>query len=450
MKLKIKALLFALLTLGTVGLLTGCAADPTPYEVNNKDGYTVSVKYDANGGVFTTNTTVIVDSFNVSDVNKNGDGNAEVALIAPDNELRGGTNTFTATKAGYFLAGWYAQRTQTGTDSEGNPIYTYGDRWDFEKDKLEVDTSKTYTAEEPVMTLYAAWVPMFEVDIFSLTDGELLTTYVVNPLESTEIQIPKWNEETGKLAMYDFPTKMGYTMTGVYYDAAGKKPVTDAVINHVGEVDYETATATKTRMKLFVDWAEGEWYHIYTAEQLVDNASVVGNYVICADLDFTDQAWPTSFMHGNFGGTIVGNGHVFKNVTAVQTDNSKTNTGLFGNLAENANVSNITFENPTLILEGGNRIEGARIGLFAGMIAEEATISDIKILNGSLKISSKCFFDANMKCNIGLLTAFDAERAGVEAQISCEATGEKPENVHISVDENTVTVEIVTGETVTQ
>ena len=106
--MKIKAMLVALLTLTTFTLLTGCSGEKTPYEVNDEENYTVSVKYDANGGVFTTNTSVIVDSYNVSEMNTNG-GMAEIALIAPDNAVRG-NDAFTPINNGYFLAGWYAGR----------------------------------------------------------------------------------------------------------------------------------------------------------------------------------------------------------------------------------------------------------------------------------------------------------------------------------------------------
>ena len=137
MKQRIKVLLLTLLTLGTLALVTGCGSEQTPYQVNDSENYNVSVKFDANGGTFTTNTSVIVDSFNISDMTANGSGNVELALITPDNELRK-TDAFTAVKSGYFLAGWYAERTETGKDADGNAIYSYGKKWDFENDVLEV------------------------------------------------------------------------------------------------------------------------------------------------------------------------------------------------------------------------------------------------------------------------------------------------------------------------
>ena len=442
MKLKIKALVLALLTLGTVGLLTGCAAEQTPYEKNDSENYSVSVKFDANGGIFTTNTSVIVDSFNLSDMNTNSEGNAEIALISPDNSLRG-NDAFTAVKNGYFLAGWYSQRTETGTDSEGNPVYTYGDKWDFESDLLEVDVSQTYSSAEPVMTLYAAWVPMFEIEFYSLNDGEFINSYVFDPTTAEDLKVPAWDEKTGAIQMYNFPEKSGYTFNGVYLDAEGKSPVTTETIAHSGVVDYESGVAKDSTMKLYVDWVEGEWYHIYNVDQFLENASVNGCYEIHADLDFTDEIWPTSFMYGNFAGTIKGNGHTLKNIQVTQTNNSKVNAGLFGNLTENASISDVTFENVSVTIQAGTRMAGTSYGLFAGTISDAAQVNNVKILSSTLKIDSKCYFGVD-DYTIGLLCGMGNASVVADADITCEATGDNPENVKITVSGNEVIVEIVT------
>ena len=439
--MKIKAILIALLTLGTACLLSGCAAETSPYEKNDSENYSVSVKYDANGGVFTTNTSVIVDSFNISGMTANSQGNAEIALISPDNSLRG-NDAFTAVRNGYFLAGWYSERTET-LDENGNAVYVYGNKWDFDKDILEVDASKTYSSAEPVMTLYAAWVPMFEIEFYSLSDGELLNTYVFDPTLVDSIKVPAWDEKTGAIEMFEFPEKSGYTFDGVYLDAEGKNPVTTETLAHSGSVDYSNGVAKNPTMKLYVDYIEGEWFHIYTAQQFIKNASVNGYYEIHADLDFTDEVWPTSLMYGNFGGKINGNGHSFKNITFRQTNNSKVNAGLFGNLTEKANISDVTFENVNFTIQAGTRVAGTSYGLLAGTISDTAQISNIKILSSTLKIDSKCYFGVT-DYTIGLVCGMGNADVVADAQISCEATGDNPENVQIAVSGNQVTVEIVT------
>lgn len=441
MKLRTKILLLALLLVGTVSVTTGCGSDENPYEVNDELNYTVSVRYDANGGTFTTNTSVIVDSYNVSDLTANGSGEAEIALISPDNANRG-NDAFTAVRNGYFLAGWYAERTETGVDKDGNTIYTYGKKWDFESDKLTVDADGTYSAAEPVMTLYAAWVPMFEIEFYSLQTGDLLETMTINPLLTESIEVPAWNEETGAVDMNDFPKNSGYTFNGVYLDAEGNQAVETDTIAHCGVVDYETGTAKDSVMKLYVDWLEGEWYHIYSVEQFIDNANVNGCYEIHADLDFTDEIWPSAFMYGNFAGTINGNGYTMKNIEIVQTNNSKMYAGLFGNLTETANISNVTFENVTFTIEAGTRVAGTSFGLFAGNIVTGATVSDVKVLSSTLQIDSGSYFGVD-DYSIGLLCGMGDATVVADAEITCVAVGEEPEKVQITVNGNEVTLEFL-------
>lgn len=442
MKKRIKATLFALTTLAAITFVSGCSSEETPYEINNEDNYTVSVKYDANGGNFTTNTSVIVDSYNIADMQKNSAGEAEIALISPDNSLRG-NDAFTAIKNGYFLAGWYATRTETGVDSEGNPVYTYSDKWDFEEDLLKVDSSKSYTANEPVITLYAAWVPMFEIEFYSLDSGDYIDSYTFDPTVVSEIKVPEWNNETGAIEMYDFPERSGYTFDGVYYDVYGNQVVDTQVIGHTGELDYETGTAKNNVMKLYVKWVEGEWYHIYNAEQFIESASVDGNYEIHADLDFTDEIWPSSLMYGNFSGTIKGNGYVFKNIELVQTNNSKVNAGLFGNLTEASQITDLTFENVNFTIKSGTRMVGTCFGLLAGTISGDAKLTGVKVLGSTMKIDSGCYFGVD-DYSIGLLCGMGNADVVPDAEITCVATGDNPEKVSIAVSGNTVTVDIAT------
>ena len=217
MKLRIKTVLLTLLAIGSICLFTACGSEKTPYDVNNEENYTVSVKFDANGGVFTTNTSVIVDSYNVSTMNADEDGYVEIPLLTPDDEARG-NDAFKATKSGHFLAGWYAERSISGEDEDGNPIYTYGEKWDFEDDYLEVVVDKEYSSQEPVITLYAAWVPLFEIEFYSLEDGKLVDSYVYDPTLVKEIKAPALDEKSGKMEMYNFPERDGYTYQGAYYD----------------------------------------------------------------------------------------------------------------------------------------------------------------------------------------------------------------------------------------
>ena len=416
MKLNKKAILLILLVATVILVTAGCAAAKNPYRTNDAEGYNVSIKFDANGGFFTTNTSVIVDSYNLADLPKDSNGDAQIALLSPDDPRRG-KEVFTAVKNGYFLVGWYAQ-----CSGEGENV-TYADKWDFENGTYTVKADGSYSASEPVLTLYAAWAPLLEIQVYDLNSGAMVNSTAFSPLEADleQIQLPYWDEKSGAVLMGKFPEYDGYTWGDVYLDAEGTQKVEGAQIAHTGKVNYDNATVENGTMKLYVDFMEGEWFHITSAKQLVSNASVSGNYILDADLDFTDQIWPTAFMHGNFTGTIVGNGHKISNVAITQTNNSKINTGLFGQLTENASISDVTFENTTLTIEGGTRVSGASFGLFAGTASDKAQISNVAI-SGKVQIAADAYFGTDDYV-IGLLCG-TGEPAVDDSAITCEIVGE--------------------------
>ena len=430
MKLNKKAILLILLIVTVVLAAAGCAATQNPYRTNDAEGYNISIKFDANGGFFTTNTAVIVDSYNLADLPKDSNGDAQIALLAPDDSRRG-KEAFTAVKNGYFLAGWYTQ-----CSGEGENI-TYANKWDFENSTYSVKADGTYSATEPVLTLYAAWIPLFEIEIYDLDSGLKINSTTLSPLETDleHIQLPSWDEKTGSVLMGKFPKYDGYTWGDVYLDAEGTQKVENTEIAHTGKVNYDNATAQNATMKLYVDYMEGEWFHITSAKQLVSNASVSGNYILDADLDFTDQIWPTALMHGNFTGTIVGNGHTISNVAITQTNNSKVNTGLFGQLTEEASISDVTFENTTLVIQGGTRVPGASFGLLTGTVSDKAQISNVAI-TGKIQIAADAYFGTDDYV-IGLLCGM-GETAVDDTGITCEIAGENTQGITATVENGKV------------
>lgn len=401
-------------------VISGCADNRTPYEINNNDGYTVSVKFDANGGIFTTNTSVIVDSFNPNE-------STEIALLSPDDSKRG-NDAFTAINNGHFLAGWYKERIE-----EADGSYTYSGRWDFEADRVEINPSVEYKSDDPVLTLYAAWIPLFNIEFYNIDDSVLNGTYNFDPSTVTEFMLPSLNEETGVVDMFQVPERSGYTFENVYYDEAATVKIDSDAIVHPGVVDYEKGIASNTTLKLYVEWKEGEWYHIYNVEQFLDNASVKGNYEIHADLDFTDKNWPTSFMYGKFSGVINGNGYTMKNIDLEQTNNSKENAGLFGCLTETAEIMDVKFENVTFTMKAGTRKVGSCFGLFAGRILPEAKINNVSITASKLQIDSACYFGVE-DYSVGLICGMGDTNGITVSEIDYKAIGDAPETVDVVVN----------------
>lgn len=428
-------ILLAILIVSIIALIVGIILLPkgnsgNVYDENDALGYNVSVKFDANGGTFTTNTTVIVDSFS-------GDQDG-IALISPEDSRRG-NDAFTVTKNGHFLAGWYKERTEK-TDENGEIVYEYSGKWDFENDILEIDQNKEYSASSPALTLYAAWIPLFEIEFYSLDSGELIDTINYNPIDTKSLEIPAWDEKTGAIEMYKFPEREGYTYNKAYLDAEGTKQLTGETLVHPGTVDLKNATAKDSVLKLYIDWTEGEWYRIYNVDQFVESAKLKGNYELFADLDFTDKIWPTTFVYGNFSGVIKGNGHTIKNVQITQSNNSKVNGGLFGYITDSASITDVNFENITFTIKAGTRKVGTSYGLFAGTISDKANISSVNIINSHLQIDSSAYFAVD-DYSIGLVCGMGDSSKIATAQIDCTAIGDNPEKVTITVNENSVTVD---------
>ena len=232
-----------------------------------------------------------------------------------------------------------------------------------------------------------------------------------------------------------------------YHDRAVKyvrldghtQPVDTEVITHSGSVNYDNGTSSNGSMKLYVDWLEGEWFHIYTAEQFIKNAKLNGNYVIHEDLDFADVIWPTSLMHGVFTGTIEGNGHTFKNVSAAQTNNSKMVSGLFGQIKDTAKITDLTIENAAFTIQKGARVNGSSFGLLAGQIDDNATLNNVKIIDSKLQIDSNCAF-LSEDYSIGLICGTGNEHSIDASGITCIAVGDAPETVEITLEGTSVRV----------
>ena len=430
-----KRIPLCLLLLITVLLFAGCGEE-NPYAVNNSENFTVSIRFDANGGSFTTtDTRAITDSYNIANMAVNAEGKVEIPLLDPSDKTR--KDACTAAKDGYFLAGWYTQRTE---NADGT--YTYSDAWDFTSDRVQVDPNGQYSAEEPVLTLYAGWAPEFTVEYYDRADNTLIGTYKFSPASGMDVQIPEWDEETGALEMYKVPKRAGYTLQTISYDQEGLQIVDTPTITHPAVLDIASATVTNGTLKLYTSWKEGEWYRITSAQQFAKNFNPQGCYDILADLDFADVTWPTALMHGNFTGKINGNGHTISNVTLLQTDNSRLHTGLFGNLTEGAVVQDLTFDHVTLTIKGGARVAGASFGLLAGTISSDAQVTSVAVTESQLLIHSRCYF-AFEDYVIGLLCGtgnVEADPSG----ITCVATGDNPEKVNITVNDSMVNLEFVT------
>lgn len=314
--------------------------DKPPYEDYDKDGYTVSVKFDANGGYFkNAGNLYLTDTYHFSSLPQNSQGQKEVYVVDPNSENRQKQDRYDIRETvmrGYFFAGWYAEKTPVLDENDvqkmddlGNPLYQYSGCWDFSKPLLIDATPETaYTSENPVLTLHAAWVRVPSVEIYETINGEeiKIAEYEIgsadtagqNLIKLPEIKFKKdgthefdfgtlkdakayvylTNEETAestdpqgeigkkypwedreRVVIIDDQTNAVYTMffNGFSLDES-RAEILSGTVEHPYKYDVQTATISNPVMKLYVDFEtkEGEWHKIYSAEEFCNEDNVLG------------------------------------------------------------------------------------------------------------------------------------------------------------------------------
>ncbi len=418
-KIAVLGLLLALCIAGVAFAATKCSKDTSPYKGYSEAGYSFSVKYDANGGTFTTNTDTLIDTYNINDLPANEDGQKVASLLDPNSSARG-NQAYLAAKVGYYLAGWYQVRTEI-KDEDGNVTgYIYSGKCDFENAKLYIDPDKNYNPEKPVVTLYAAWVPSLTYEFYSV-DGEgntvLIGTKDMNPIGSSEITVPAYNPETGVVDINDFPYLQNNTYSEIYTDKECTEKITDATIAHTGSYDDSTATVANPTMKIYCKLLDGIHVRVDSADKLIANANLNGVYTLEGDLDFSGKRWPEVFSEGSFSGKIIGNGYSIKNVTLEQSNNSVTSFGLFGQISEGAVIKNVTFDNITVNVKAGSRLN-ANIGIIAGVLAD-GVMDSVKLKNSKMVVYTKQIASGTViKPDYGLVCALGSV-SGVDFSVNC-------------------------------
>ena len=408
-------------------LASACTAKGKDDEMAER-GYMVSVTYDAGSGrFFSRDGVTLKDYVNPNTFDKDGDGVAEIKLLAPEDPSRKAS----VGKTGHFLAGWYASRElvlsedgkivdangkeleelSDGTwivkgtkDTASYPVYQYSDPWDFENDRLMYDPNKlTETDGKLSLTLYAGWVPYYEFHYYYMENGQwtkkATTSFDYDRNlkmggDKNTIWTPDWKDGAmnyqhayaDNSSQYSFPKQDGTTFLKAYTDENKQNEINGSFV-HQGALDRDNCTAINPVQNVYVTVEEGERYRISTANQLVDTANADGYYEIYADLDFTGLSWPGVFSLTEFNGKF----YTASNVASVTLSNisatlssSVTYGGLFGKLGDKAVLENVKFENVTIDFNGVSGFSG-KFGLFAGDISEQATLSGVSV-GGTLKI----------------------------------------------------------------
>ena len=450
MNKKLRIILLVIVALASVLLIASCG-DESHYDEYDEGGYQISVKYDANGGILTEATSVIVDTYALNSL-PTKDGVKVAKLINPaDKETRGDVNKFKPTRNGYSFVGWYAERTEK-IEANGEVSYTYSKMWDFEKDRLELDPNGDYSASEPVLTLYAAWIPKFSFEFYSIDDPEtLLKSYEV--AANSEIAMPYWDKKTGEIYMGVFPEIENKTFLSVYSDPEGKNKLTGENVKHSGTLNLENATAVNPTMKLYIDTMDGEWKHIYTASQL-GKIDLNGNYIIMNDLDFHYKdvlgrdkfySWADYLIGGKFTGKLIGaetEGGApikIKNLRYAQLSGASVySVGMFGQISAEAEMKNLAFEDMILTMDkGATATANVSFGMLAGKIEKGADIKNVSV-GGTIEIYSNCRFKDVKQVFVGLASGSNNNQGIDFSGVSVSIVGDNPERITYIINGNRV------------
>ncbi len=435
MNKKIKILMVTCLVLLVCAIFASCSGNT--YDEYDKAGYNITVKYDANGSYFgNAGQLYVTDTYSQESLKVNEDGKLELPLVNPEDDVRGKENAPEVARSampGYSFAGWYSKREAlkdaSGNivkDDKGNTVYTYGGKWNFDGNYL-LDV-KDYSASEPAITFYAAWVRNPSVEIY---DGEnLVATYEIkNPMlgKNSIISAPyldlkkgeynfgtlkdalvvgtntkySWNE---RFVTYENGAVTSF-FDGLYLDSACQSPIS-AEQRHTYTYDEATATIGNLTMKLYINYEQkdGEWYRVYSAKQFVNNAKADGNYEIMADIEFDElTAWPNIFKNNDFSGTISGGGFKISGIV-LESSSSKT-FGMFKSLTKDAKIENVVFDGVSALIERADRTPGARYALVAASIEEGFAFENVEFTDAVLKISASSPIQYSPEYEIGLVCA---------------------------------------------
>ena len=364
--------------------VVSCNQWDTPYKQLNKDGNTVSVKYNINGGVFLeTPDVTLVDVFNLVNAKSLGGGKKSIVPIDPANESVRGTAQ-TVSRTNHFFAGWYV----TNVNADGSYTIT-SQKWNF-GDSFIFEASKAKEAEKPVLVLSARWIPFTTFNFYKQNEDGSFPQEPTTSVVAEKLELPVWNESTGALRYNQYPKFDDWTFEEAFSSSDMSEKITETLQGESYFDEILNDFITKS-INVYVTYKKGTWYKIHNASSFINNASSSAIYDIQADLDFEGAIWPATFSSNTFNGKIYGNNHTFSNISALQySDNTKLSYGLFGIVGSTALIKDLTFTNVSFTIGGLDNSNGnpSYYGIFAGKIENGAQLQSVTLSNAKLLLNS--------------------------------------------------------------
>ena len=394
MKKGLTILIAAMVIIVAAIALTSCSQWDTPFEDLDKTGNSVSVKYFAGeGGMFLDREGItLVDVFKADEYETGIDGKKEIYLVSPEAaDVRLPGNAAAGKKMithqnieSVKLLGW------AGCDENGNPIKDENGQykfWDFKTQPLRVSTDESYSSANPVLNLVAIWQPYASFEIYAVDgDGEPKLLETIN--QTSFLYLPAWRVGESEIDMGDFANRRGYTFLSAYLDAELTQQLTGETFEPELDEDADAAPV----IKIYTTWEDGEWYRIYTAKQLKDNADRNGCYRLMNDIDFTGVTWPAGFSGYEFNGVFDG-GDAGYTISGISYSGSTTkeSVALFQAIGAKAVFRNVTFDSISVSVNGLGKPKEVSYGILAAKIIDGATFEGVTLSNSALILTDKYF-----------------------------------------------------------
>lgn len=386
MSRKLKKILLIALTLCFVCCFaSACSLGNSLEKEKEAHNLTASVTYHANGGEFNNNSYVGTMWY------------SEPYVYAVGLQISA-SGTFTVSYDNHTLEGWYFAKT----DENGEIVYTDKENGIVELgEKFDFDTYRLSDGEN--LDLYARWIrdQVLEVllapeksignklvyDDKTYNAGDKIKEY--NFGTTQRVEEPKMDLFTGKFSSVS-SSPDGYVFAEFYNDEA----CTEKVVWPV------EATGTEENVKIYAKYLSEEWtviskssdlYQMFTGKKVDDITVVNGKFFIKNDItaDFSDIVTASPDMY--FSGVIQGNGYTLSDlkVRQVQVDKPGSKFSLFGNITEDAIISNLTIKDCSWEFTAKrDNTEFYAYFLYSEM-NEKATVSNFVLDGGSMKVNTK-------------------------------------------------------------
>lgn len=297
------------------------------------------------------------------------------------------TGTDEPVLSGYHVKEYYVkEKADDGSETERV--------WNFDSDRVTGD-----------ITIYCRWAKNYTVRIL----------YGDNNESVMEVKVP----DGGSVARFSSPKWSGHTLLGYYTDSEYKNPVTFPYKHGLSE--------DKPDETVYARFIEGD-YELVSKPSDLSTVSAGGNYYLLNDIDMS-EAGEVTFPE-TFSGQIIGNGYRITNlrVTHHQTKNGEY-YGLFGRLAGNAELRDISFENLrlTLVLDNRQNSKVLYIGALAGRCDNTVKLSGVTV-SGGVTIDCAGRTDTDSVMNAELAGAFGESSDEAKKAVVVNVTTEKINN----------------------